>query len=85
MLWKNLKIKDNLLYTDMELFEERMNICKNCAIYASATQTCSAQLWLDPVTNTAYDSAAPGRIKGCGCYLPNKTKREENSCPAKKW
>ena len=69
----------------MGFAEERFKICKNCAIYNTATQVCSAQLWLDPITNTAYNSPAPGRIKGCGCYLPNKTKREENSCPAKKW
>ena len=69
----------------MNLFEERMAICKSCAIYKSDTQTCSALLWIDPTTNTASDSAKPGYIRGCGCYLPNKCKHDFNRCPAGKW
>lgn len=69
----------------MSFIEERLTICKNCAIYNTAKQQCSAYLWIDPSTNTAYSSRREGAYKGCGCYIPSKVQRESNVCPANKW
>lgn len=65
--------------------EQRLEICHNCAIYNAEKQLCSSTLWIDPNTNSAYTTKTVGTIKGCGCYIPNKVKRENNKCPANKW
>lgn len=69
----------------MDLQEKRMTICEHCAIYNPDKQQCSSTLWIDPKTNTAYTKKTLGAIKGCGCYIPSKIKREGNVCPANKW
>lgn len=69
----------------MEDINKRLEICKHCAIYQEATSQCSAQLYIDPKTNTAYTEAQENTIKGCGCYIPTKVKNIYNHCPAHKW
>lgn len=65
--------------------EERLKICKNCGIYSSSNTTCNSSLYVNPENNDVSSTAKPGYIKGCGCFIPNKIKRETNHCPANKW
>lgn len=67
------------------MIEERLAICKVCAIYNSAQEKCSSILYLNPENNDISLTPKDGYIKGCGCYCPSKVKRESNHCPAGKW
>ena len=46
---------------------------------------CSSILYINPETNDVSIIKKEGYIKGCGCWIPGKVKREQNHCPAKKW
>lgn len=46
---------------------------------------CSSTLYIDPKTNSVSSAPKEGYIKGCGCYIPTKIKKEFNHCPANKW
>jgi hypothetical protein len=71
------------LNTNME--EERKAICKVCGIFNSAEEKCSSILYINPDTNDVSITEKEGYIKGCGCWIPSKVKRESNHCPAHKW
>lgn len=73
----------NVLNIDME--QERLNICKQCGIYNASQQKCSSYLYINPTTNDVSTTKKLGYIKGCGCYIPTKIKRDSNHCPANKW
>ncbi len=65
--------------------EERLAICEKCGIYNCMRNLCSSSLYINPDNNTVSDTKKKGYIKGCGCYIPTKIKRESNHCPANKW
>lgn len=67
------------------MVEERKTICRKCSIYVVDEEKCSSILYVNPETNDCSLQAKPGYIKGCGCYIPTKVKRESNHCPAGKW
>lgn len=67
--------------------EERIAICKKCAI---ARQTefglkCDERKWLDIVNNVASFFKKDGWVRGCGCNCQIKAKNPSNHCVAKKW
>lgn len=71
--------------SSINMEEERLDICKKCGIYNAAQEKCSSILYINPETNDVSLVEKEGYIKGCGCYIPTKIKRESNHCPAKKW
>lgn len=64
---------------------ERLAICEKCGIYNVNQNKCSSYLYINPKTNDVSDIQKDGYIKGCGCYIPTKIKKEFNHCPANKW
>lgn len=64
---------------------ERLDICKRCPICDTNNWICNPRLWLNPETNDVSVQAKKGYIKGCGCALLTKIKKESSHCPAKKW
>ena len=72
----------------MGMLEERMAICKNCAIVKIDKELgliCDSRKYLNPKTNEASWFKKDGWIKGCGCLLRSKTSNSKSHCPAKKW
>jgi uncharacterized protein YcgL (UPF0745 family) len=67
------------------MIEERLAICKVCSIYNASQEQCSSILYVNPENNDLSLVPKDGYIKGCGCYIPSKAKREANHCPAGKW
>lgn len=73
----------NVQNTNME--EERLAICEKCGIYNKTQNKCSSALYIDPKTNNVSSKLKDGYVRGCGCYIPVKIKKEFNHCPANKW
>ena len=65
--------------------EERFSICRKCGIFNVSKETCNEFLYINPKNNDISTQQKDGYIKGCGCYIPTKIKRESNHCPANKW
>ena len=64
--------------------EERIEICRKCPIYAM-NQTCNSKLYLNPETNDGSTVPKSGYIRGCGCYIPVKSRNRNNHCTVGKW
>lgn len=80
-----MKVLEKEKELNINMIEERIAICKVCAIYNAAQEKCSNILYLNPENNDVSLTPKDGYIKGCGCYIPTKVKRETNHCPAHKW
>lgn len=65
--------------------EKRFSICEKCGIYNVGKNMCNSSLYINPETNQVSDVFKKGYIKGCGCYIPTKIKKDYNHCPAHKW
>lgn len=80
-----MNVTENVKKLNINMVEERLNICRKCGIYNTSEEKCSSILYINPDTNNVSLMKKDGYYKGCGCYCPTKAKRESNHCPAKKW
>lgn len=69
----------------LEDIEKRYEICRKCPICNQEKGLCSAELYLNPETNDISIIPKEGYIKGCGCIVEMKIKKEKSKCPAGKW
>lgn len=68
------------------LSDTRMQICGRCSL--NIGNFCSKNKEGYALTKFMYNGEErfPGyKYKGCGCYLPAKTKSPTSSCPLGKW
>lgn len=82
--WKNHLIKPTPSVNI--LADTRMQICKRCVL--NIGNFCSKNKEAYALTKFMYngETRSPGiKYKGCGCYLPAKTKSPTSSCPLGKW
>ena len=63
-----------MLFVDAHKRTERLNTCRACEHYVTATKSCG------PLVTEAFTDSPL-----CGCYLPAKTKLKVSSCPLGKW
>lgn len=79
---------NNLLHRENELYEKRITICKNCALYKIDKvfgEICNPALYINIETGETSKKDQPGFIGGCGCILKSKCRVKEQKCPLKRW
>lgn len=73
----------------MDLFDSRLAICKKCPLFKIDPiygPVCNKALYIsteDKETTSYFPK--PGFVKGCGCKLNWKAKREDAHCIVLKW
>lgn len=74
------------LSNNEDLFEKRLNICKECPLYKDTAlgPICNPKLYIDKNNNTST-SKRDGYVKGCGCRLNAKTRLTYSKCVINKW
>lgn len=70
----------------MELYESRMNICKQCPLYLETPNgpRCNNKKFIHPDGRTSW-LPKEGFIRGCNCLLVQKCANPKNHCVCGKW
>jgi hypothetical protein len=72
-----------MLFAKSNEYKRRLEICRTCKFFESATQSCGPLIVGDEVeTEVLFRRKS---IKLCGCVMPIKAKLAFASCPASKW
>lgn len=69
----------------IEEIEKRYDICNACPICDREHGICNSDLYLNPKNNDISTYKKDGYIKGCGCLLEFKIKKDTAKCPCGKW
>ena len=72
---------------NQDIFEQRMDICRECPLYKQTAvgPVCNSRLYLDTITGEISETKKPGYKSGCGCRLQAKTRLTYTHCPVGKW
>lgn len=78
--------RNEFLNKNDDLFEKRMEICKNCPLYKASSigPLCNPRLYINE-SGDVSDRPKIGYQKGCGCRLKAKTRLESAHCVINKW
>lgn len=75
-----------LLGANSDLSEQRLNICKQCAIYKPQLGgICDSSKYVSPDGSEWSLTRKTGYIRGCGCRLAAKSKLPHGKCPVGLW
>lgn len=74
------------LDNNIDLFTQRMEICKKCPLYKETMMgpICNPKLYMNDTGDTLTFPAS-GYKKGCGCRLNAKTRLQYATCTHKRW
>jgi hypothetical protein len=74
------------LDNNIDLFTQRMEICKKCPLYKETMMgpICNPNLYMNDAGDTVTFPAS-GYKKGCGCRLNAKTRLQYATCTHKRW
>lgn len=78
---------DEVFNNNSELSKARLKICKQCPLLSDTAfgKICNSKIYMNPKTKEISYKYVDGYVKGCGCRLDAKTRRQEEHCPAKLW
>ena len=76
-----------LLGNKQAISQPRLKICGKCPLKKKTYlgYICNNNAWLNPKTDDFSMTRKDGYIKGCGCFLNQKTTVANETCPAGKW
>lgn len=78
---------DEVFNNNADLSKARLQICKDCPLMTDTVfgKVCNSKIYMEPKTKKISYKYLAGYFKGCGCRLDAKTRRHNESCPAKLW
>lgn len=82
---------NELLGKGQDLYEARIEICKECPLYIETMydgyfgEICNPKLYINPETGDVKEFPQVDYVRGCGCRLRAKTRLDYEKCPANFW
>lgn len=74
---------NRIMNKEIDLLEQRLNICKTCKLYLEDNilgPLCNRNLYVNPKTNETSLFKKEGYFNGCGCILKAKCRVPEAQC-----
>ena len=74
---------NRIMNKEIDLLEQRLNICKTCKLYLEDNilgPLCNKNLYVNPKTNETSLFKKEGYFNGCGCILKAKCRVPEAQC-----